>query len=75
MLNIESGEVLTDDERWFLGAPGAKSWVLDSKKRASRVRSAFLFWWRRADLNCQPRAYESPALPLSYVAKMGPAVF
>jgi hypothetical protein len=21
-------------------------------------------------LNCQPRAYESPALPLSYVARM-----
>ena len=25
--------------------------------------------WRRADLNCRPRAYETPALPLSYPAK------
>ena len=24
--------------------------------------------WRGADLNRQPRAYESPALPLSYLA-------
>src|SRR3954471_12347134 len=24
--------------------------------------------WRGADLNCRPRAYESPALPLSYLA-------
>src|SRR5690242_7943996 len=28
--------------------------------------------WRRADLNCRPRAYESPALPLSYTAKRQP---
>lgn len=26
------------------------------------------FWWREADLNCRPRAYETPALPLSYPA-------
>ena len=25
-------------------------------------------WWRRVDLNHRPRAYESPALPLSYTA-------
>src|SRR5262249_34533485 len=27
-----------------------------------------IVWWRRADLNCRPRAYETPALPLSYPA-------
>ena len=26
--------------------------------------------WRRGDLNARPRAYESPALPLSYVANL-----
>src|SRR5687768_1902616 len=25
-------------------------------------------WWRGRDLNPRPRAYESPALPLSYLA-------
>lgn len=25
-------------------------------------------WWQRVDLNYRPRAYESPALPLSYAA-------
>ena len=27
--------------------------------------------WRGMDLNHQPRAYESPALPLSYLAGLG----
>jgi hypothetical protein len=27
--------------------------------------------WQRLDLNQRPRAYESPALPLSYAANMG----
>ena len=29
---------------------------------------AYHCWWRRLDLNQWPRAYESPALPLSYAA-------
>ena len=27
-------------------------------------------WWRGGDLNSRPRAYESPALPLSYLAML-----
>jgi hypothetical protein len=27
-------------------------------------------WWRRRDSNLRPRAYESPALPLSYAAML-----
>jgi hypothetical protein len=30
--------------------------------------------WRGADLNRQPRAYESPALPLSYLANSLPMI-
>ena len=26
--------------------------------------------WQRRDLNLRPRAYESPALPLSYAARL-----
>ena len=37
----------------------AKGKVRDKGKEA---------WWRRVDLNHRPRAYESPALPLSYTA-------
>src|SRR5262245_53739611 len=36
------------------------------------TRSGLNSRWRRADLNCRPRAYESPALPLSYTAKGAP---
>ena len=32
------------------------------------------FKWRRRDLNTRPRAYESPALPLSYVAVLQEAL-
>jgi hypothetical protein len=27
-------------------------------------------WWQRGELNSRPRAYESPALPLSYSAEV-----
>ena len=30
-----------------------------------------LLWWLGGDLNSRPRAYESPALPLSYPALFG----
>ena len=34
------------------------------------------FEWRRRDSNLRPRAYESPALPLSYIAKLSlPGLF
>ena len=33
------------------------------------------FRWRGEDLNFQPRAYESPALPLSYLAIGSAAAF
>src|SRR5579872_1219279 len=32
------------------------------------ARTSQIFWWRRRDSNLRPRAYESPALPLSYAA-------
>lgn len=35
----------------------------------ARVTGRRRCWWRRADLNCRPRAYETPALPLSYPAE------
>jgi hypothetical protein len=47
------------DERWFRVLTG--SW--DPPVQG--------FLWREAELNCRPRAYETPALPLSYRAVVG----
>ena len=40
-----------------------------SKKKAPGEIAEGFKVWRRVDLNYRPRAYESPALPLSYTAK------
>ena len=34
-----------------------------------KIKKKEYLWWQRLDLNQRPRAYESPALPLSYAAK------
>ena len=39
-------------------------WATTGQQTPARVKN----WWREADLNCRPRAYETPALPLSYPA-------
>src|ERR1051325_4126782 len=58
---------------------GRSSRVAREQKRSCSVAASRLAWslakvamensWRGADLNCRPRAYETPALPLSYPAE------
>jgi hypothetical protein len=44
------------------------TWLLRSITRFARDIPFGIFWWRGWDLNPHPRAYESPAPPLSYLA-------
>ena len=40
----------------------------NSTERSERAKIEAKKKWQRRDLNLRPRAYESPALPLSYAA-------
>ena len=42
--------------------------IENRKWMKKREAVASLFLWQEGDLNSRPRAYESPALPLSYPA-------
>lgn len=42
---------------------------MDSGHNKNPTWVGFLLWWLRVDSNYRPRAYESPALPLSYAAE------